>query len=39
MTEPVLGGRGHYVGEEETVAALSPVTLDLDEITEAESSV
>ncbi|MGB1822932.1 MAG: DNA gyrase C-terminal beta-propeller domain-containing protein [Acidimicrobiales bacterium] len=27
------------VGEEETVAALSPVTLDLDEITEAESSV
>ena len=27
------------VGEEETVAALSPVTLDLDEITEAESSL
>ncbi|MEC9088252.1 MAG: DNA gyrase C-terminal beta-propeller domain-containing protein, partial [Actinomycetota bacterium] len=27
------------VGEEETVAALSPVTLDLDEITEPESSV
>ena len=27
------------VGEEETVAALSPVTLDLDEIAEAESSV
>ena len=26
------------VGEEETVAALSPVTLDLDEMAEAEAA-